>query len=378
MKNRCFLLILVLGLGFVLLFEASATAGSLLECRGELPEGYIFTGPEEVTVIIDVRNAGDEDFPGALELYYPDLTQVEEFGSSALAAGSSRSWKGKWEVTQKELEEGCIAFYVLYPEKDETTGKVTAKSKKLSFKIRYVSTESREIWDCPECGRKGNTGNYCGSCAHMAPWMDIPEADLMSAEVPNEEIAEEVSDIIAAGDCGDGLKWQLSDTGELRISGKGEMDYWNEYTVPWYYHRAHILELTIEKGVTNIGSHAFSDCSFLQEVRMPQGIISIDSYAFSNCSGMRKIVIPEGTESIWDCAFYNCSSLEEVVIPESLTMIRPYVFSSCSSLAKIVIPEGVTSIGENAFRGTSLCIYCKKGSYAEGYAQKNNIAYRNE
>ena len=27
-------------------------------------------------------------------------------------------------------------------------------------------------WDCPECGRKGNTGNFCGWCAHPAPTME--------------------------------------------------------------------------------------------------------------------------------------------------------------------------------------------------------------
>ncbi len=26
------------------------------------------------------------------------------------------------------------------------------------------------VWDCPECGRKGNTGKFCGGCAHPAPW----------------------------------------------------------------------------------------------------------------------------------------------------------------------------------------------------------------
>lgn len=26
-------------------------------------------------------------------------------------------------------------------------------------------------WDCPECGRTGNTGNFCGGCAHPAPWL---------------------------------------------------------------------------------------------------------------------------------------------------------------------------------------------------------------
>lgn len=36
-------------------------------------------------------------------------------------------------------------------------------------------------WDCPGCGRKGNTGNYCGSCAHPAPWLS-PAAE---TPVPN-------------------------------------------------------------------------------------------------------------------------------------------------------------------------------------------------
>ena len=32
-----------------------------------------------------------------------------------------------------------------------------------------MSYGEREAWDCLECGRKGNTGNFCGSCAHPAP-----------------------------------------------------------------------------------------------------------------------------------------------------------------------------------------------------------------
>ena len=141
MYKRRFLLVLALGVVLALLFAVSATAGSLLECKGELPGGYSFTGPEEITVSIDVRNAGDEDFPGPVELYYPDLTPVEEFGSPTLAAGSSRNWEGTWKVTQKELEEGVIAFYVRYPVKDEETGELATKAKKLSFKISYAGAE---------------------------------------------------------------------------------------------------------------------------------------------------------------------------------------------------------------------------------------------
>ena len=141
MKKRRFLLVLGLGVVLALLFAVSATAGSLLECKGELIGGYSFTGPAETTVSIDVRNAGDEDFPGPVELYYPDLTQVEEFGSPTLAAGSSRNWEGTWNITQKELEEGAISFYVRYPVKDEATGEISTKAKKLKFAISYSGAE---------------------------------------------------------------------------------------------------------------------------------------------------------------------------------------------------------------------------------------------
>ena len=29
-------------------------------------------------------------------------------------------------------------------------------------------------WDCPECGRKGNTGNYCGGCGYPAQRTEAP------------------------------------------------------------------------------------------------------------------------------------------------------------------------------------------------------------
>ena len=140
MKKRL-LLGLALGLVFALCFAVSAMAGPQLDCKGELPGGYSFTGPEEITVRIDVRNAGDEDMPGPVKLLYPNLEQVEEFGSPTLAAGSSRNWEGTWKVTQQELEAGEINFYVYYPVKNAETGELDNKGKKLSFKISYAGAE---------------------------------------------------------------------------------------------------------------------------------------------------------------------------------------------------------------------------------------------
>ncbi len=35
-----------------------------------------------------------------------------------------------------------------------------------------VSFADSTPWDCPECGRTGNTDNYCGNCLHPAPWLE--------------------------------------------------------------------------------------------------------------------------------------------------------------------------------------------------------------
>lgn len=39
----------------------------------------------------------------------------------------------------------------------------------------FPAQAETEIWDCIECGRNGNTGNYCGSCGHPAPWIEAAE-----------------------------------------------------------------------------------------------------------------------------------------------------------------------------------------------------------
>ena len=40
-----------------------------------------------------------------------------------------------------------------------------------------VETSEATSWDCPECGRTGNTRNYCGGCGHPAPWMETAQTE---------------------------------------------------------------------------------------------------------------------------------------------------------------------------------------------------------
>lgn len=41
----------------------------------------------------------------------------------------------------------------------------------LTLVLAFPASGESQIWDCPECNRSGNTGNYCGECAHPAPWI---------------------------------------------------------------------------------------------------------------------------------------------------------------------------------------------------------------
>ncbi len=41
----------------------------------------------------------------------------------------------------------------------------------LLLSVAIYAYGERVAWDCPECGRAGNTGNYCGHCSYPAPWI---------------------------------------------------------------------------------------------------------------------------------------------------------------------------------------------------------------
>ena len=199
----------------------------------------------------------------------------------------------------------------------------------------------------------------------------------------------------------------LSDDGTLTISGTNMPHYGYPNYAPWYSQRDKIKKVVIENGVTNIGDHAFDDCSNISSIIIPNSVTSIGYGVLSGCSGLTSIIvekgnsqydnrndcnaiieshsntliagcmntiIPNSVTSIGDCAFYGCSGLASINIPESVMSIGSNAFYGCSNLTSITIPNSVTSIGNGAFYKTNwynnqpnglvyvgLCLYRYKG-----------------
>lgn len=137
-----------------------------------------------------------------------------------------------------------------------------------------------------------------------------------------------------------------------------------------------VRKVVIGNGAVNVGGYAFSQCQELTNVQLADSITELHGYAFYNCENLTTIKLPASLTQIqYDC-FEYCSSLTEIVLPEGTKSIGGYAFSDCARLKKIVIPASVTKISDTAFeRCPQLSIYAPKGSFAESFAQKNNISF---
>ena len=169
--------------------------------------------------------------------------------------------------------------------------------------------------------------------------------------------------------------------GAIKIEDR---DYYTEDGSRWEI-PGDITSVKIPDSVTEIGYHAFSDCSSIEEIKIPDTVTKIGDCAFSGCDSLREInvspgnrvfhdedgvlfegnklrtfppgkrthtyTIPDSVTEIGDWAFCGCSSLSEINIPDSVTKIGEYAFGSCSSLREINIPDSVTKIADWAFSG---------------------------
>lgn len=142
--------------------------------------------------------------------------------------------------------------------------------------------------------------------------------------------------------CGDNLTWNLTDSGEFIICGKGEMYSYLDSLPPWHNIKDSIKKVTIEQGVTSIGDCAFFYCEKLQQVNISQSVTSIGVSAFSGTI-ISDITIPENVNIIGSSAFQDCKELNKITILNSNCTIENAEASSISNTATICSYEKSTA-----------------------------------
>lgn len=112
-----------------------------------------------------------------------------------------------------------------------------------------------------------------------------------------------------------------------------------------------LKSISVPDSVKTIGNNTFQNDKNLKEVVFDaDGLLTeIGNSAFQS-TGIESLELPKGVTTIGTSAFSSCASLTNVKLSENLTEISATLFSKCSLLSSITIPKGVTIIGKNAFQ----------------------------
>ena len=168
--------------------------------------------------------------------------------------------------------------------------------------------------------------------------------------------AEKVTE---SGTCGTNTKWTL-EGGKLTVYGSGATVSWiASDKVPWNKYRSQITSVVVEKGITSIGSYAFTGCSNLTSVTIENGVTEIQMSAFSLCTALTSIELPASLATLGREAFLKCSALQ------SVTFMNP----------KCKIVGGADTIC-NSSGSYSGSIIGYDGSSAKTYADKFGYNFR--
>ena len=168
-----------------------------------------------------------------------------------------------------------------------------------------------------------------------------------------------------SGECGidgDNITWKLSESGTLTLSGEGStQSYKSTENRPWQRFEDSIEKVSIEEGVTVIGSYLFRNCKNLKSVNLPNGLKEIKFLAFQNCESLKEVFIPASLETIGFAVFDSCDSIERFIVDPSNPFFtedngnllsydkKKLIRASSTATGKFVVPEYVEVINNDAF-----------------------------
>lgn len=193
-------------------------------------------------------------------------------------------------------------------------------------------------------------GTYLATVTFTADLKEIIQTNYTAEEIENDPhlfgIGSTKPEYVVAHFNDDYSSVIVTKNGE---NSNGRMRGWNARTSPFCEHKDSLMEVTVKKGVVDIGSTAFYECSNISDVHLPDGITEISRYAFNGCSSLQSIYLSNDIKKINSYAFAGCSALTQITLPKDLDKIEDGVFSNCSGLTSVTIGDKVTKIGSSSF-----------------------------
>ncbi len=147
---------------------------------------------------------------------------------------------------------------------------------------------------------------------------------------------------------------------------------------------AALTKAILPKDLERIPACLFRGAAGLTEIKIPETVTEIGSKSFEGCKALKTVTVPGKIESLTFEAFLDCTGLESVYIEEGIQYIFISAFQGCKSLTTLVIPESVVDIfagnmGVIVFENKDiLTIYGKAGSFAQTYAEREDIKFSTE
>ena len=117
-----------------------------------------------------------------------------------------------------------------------------------------------------------------------------------------------------------------------------------------FFKRQNLVELELCEGLLEIGSHAFVDCSSLNQIIIPSIVSIICERAFQSCRSLEEVELREGLLEIGDSTFYECHALKRINIPSTVTTIGNWAFTyALDQCTSIHLPDSIENVGSYAF-----------------------------
>ena len=108
----------------------------------------------------------------------------------------------------------------------------------------------------------------------------------------------------------------------------------------------------------------------------PEEVHTIGANAFKNCENLIHISGTENITHIQRSAFELCSRLEGDLYLTNVTEIEYFAFACCTGKLNIHFSNSLVALGRFVFFGcNNTTIYAPAGSYAETYANENNLPF---